>query len=149
MVVVWCVVRLQDGTGTETPDAVRALYTVLQEKQTSVGSALFGTSHTYVVPPAGAAASASSAASEMERKLAEKKAKASAAVDIALNPEELESADAATLKRKYEQTLAAQSKAAASNRPDVSDVIDEENKKKKRYHLTPLAPFLPSATAGI
>ncbi len=98
---------------------------------------MFGTSHTYVLPGAGGAAAAAAAGAaapltDTERKLAEKKGKLTSAVEIALAPEELEGADAATLKRKYEQSLEASKAAAASNRVDVSDVVEEENRKKKR-----------------
>jgi splicing factor 3B subunit 2 len=62
--------RKKDGTGTETPDSLRAavaatatanaqpaaprqLFTVLEEKKASVGGSLFGASHSYQVPPSG------------------------------------------------------------------------------------------------
>ena len=49
---------LQDGAGAETPTAPvpqKSLYTVLEEKKTSVSSnQLFGAARTYVLPSAGA-----------------------------------------------------------------------------------------------
>ncbi|CEG41434.1 splicing factor 3b subunit 2-like [Plasmopara halstedii] len=48
------VVDLRKGLrGTETPDAPQQLYTVLEQKETSVGSSLYGSRHAYVVNGAG------------------------------------------------------------------------------------------------
>ncbi|CAI5728168.1 unnamed protein product [Peronospora destructor] len=47
------IVDLRKGIrGTETPDAPQQLYTVLEQKETSVGTSLYGSGHAYVVPSA-------------------------------------------------------------------------------------------------
>ncbi|KAJ8520384.1 hypothetical protein ON010_g17950 [Phytophthora cinnamomi] len=46
------VVDLRKGRGTETPDVPQQLYTVLEQKETSVGTSLYGSGHAYVVPGA-------------------------------------------------------------------------------------------------
>lgn len=42
-------------SGNETPDIPQQLYTVLEQKETSVGTSLYGSGHEYVVPGASAA----------------------------------------------------------------------------------------------
>ncbi|KAL4138517.1 hypothetical protein PRIC2_002022 [Phytophthora ramorum] len=45
------VVDLRKGIrGTDTPDVPQQLYTVLEQKETSVGTSLYGSGHAYVVP---------------------------------------------------------------------------------------------------
>uniref|UniRef100_A0AAV1VIP5 PSP proline-rich domain-containing protein n=1 Tax=Peronospora matthiolae TaxID=2874970 RepID=A0AAV1VIP5_9STRA len=47
------VVDLRKGIrGTETPDTPQQLYTVLEQKDTSVGTSLYGSAHAYVLPSA-------------------------------------------------------------------------------------------------
>lgn len=41
-------------SGNETPDIPQQLYTVLEQKETSVGTSLYGSGHEYVVPGASA-----------------------------------------------------------------------------------------------
>nr|CCA26273.1 conserved hypothetical protein [Albugo laibachii Nc14] len=54
------VVDLRKGIrGTETPDQPQQLYTVLPQQQASVGTALYGSAHSYVVPSANAEGTAS------------------------------------------------------------------------------------------
>lgn len=98
---------------------------MLEEKKVGVGSsALFGSQHTYVVPPP----TTTSEQSESEKRVAAAKNKQAGAVNVALNPEDLENLDAVTLKRKYEAQLEEEN---VSKKEDVSDVI-EENRMKKR-----------------
>ncbi|KAE9361681.1 Splicing factor 3B subunit 2 [Phytophthora fragariae] len=59
------VVDLRKGRGTETPDVPQQLYTVLEQKETSVGTSLYGSGHAYVVP--GAANESSGTRSETGR----------------------------------------------------------------------------------
>ena len=63
---------------------------------------MFGSQHTYVLPTEAAAPTA---ASEAEKRVAAARNKQQQAIDVALNPEELEGLDAVTLKRKYEEQL--------------------------------------------
>ena len=120
--------RKKDGTGTETPDtiqqgATKQLYQVLEEKKTSVGGALFGTSHTYVVP---------SETSATERRAREAKKVKQAAVDLALTPDEIANMNPEALKDKYDAELQKEKNARAAQKEDVSDVIAEETRKRKR-----------------
>jgi splicing factor 3B subunit 2 len=133
--------RKADGTGTETPDTVRRapqqLYQVLEEKKIGVGGAMFGTSHTYVLPDAAAAASGS-AQTEQERKVEALRARARGQVDVNLAPEELEGLDAAGLKRKYEAQLSAEqagkkaARTAVTADQDEDDEDEEEGGRKKK-----------------
>ncbi|CAH0492698.1 unnamed protein product [Peronospora farinosa] len=60
------IVDLRKGSrGTETPDAPQQLYTVLEQKETSVGTSLYGSGHAYVVP--GAAEDSSGTRTETGR----------------------------------------------------------------------------------
>lgn len=124
-----------DGTGTETPDTVRPprqLYQVLEAQPVSVSSnALFGSTHTYVMP------SQPSAATESERKRDERKKRAQGAVEASLAPEELENLDAELITRKYQQESAqvaatARVSGSAIAQADMDEVMDEQRAKKKR-----------------
>uniref|UniRef100_A0A7S2TFR7 PSP proline-rich domain-containing protein n=1 Tax=Lotharella oceanica TaxID=641309 RepID=A0A7S2TFR7_9EUKA len=118
--------RKKDGTGTETPDTVqpqKQLYTVLEEKKTSAGGQLFGTSHTYVLP---------TETSQAERRAREQKKLKQGAVEVALNPEEIANMSAETLKNKYQQEVEKEKDARSASREDVSDVIAEETRKRKQ-----------------
>lgn len=53
-------------SGTETPDAPPQLYTVLEQKEASVGTSLYGSGHEYVVP--GAADGTRSASGRVRRR---------------------------------------------------------------------------------
>uniref|UniRef100_K3X053 PSP proline-rich domain-containing protein n=1 Tax=Globisporangium ultimum (strain ATCC 200006 / CBS 805.95 / DAOM BR144) TaxID=431595 RepID=K3X053_GLOUD len=53
--------------GTETPDVPQQLYTVLEQKETSVGSSLYGSGHEYVVPGAAGASSTDGTRTESGR----------------------------------------------------------------------------------
>ncbi|TDH73456.1 hypothetical protein CCR75_007990 [Bremia lactucae] len=60
------IVDLRKGfRGTETPDIPQQLYTVLEPKETSVGTSLYGSGHAYVVP--GTAEDSSGTRSETGR----------------------------------------------------------------------------------
>lgn len=108
-----------EGSSEKGP---KSLYTVLEEKKAAVGSALFGSQHTYVVPP-------STAQSESEKRVAAAKSKAAGAVNVALNPEDLESLDAVTLKRKYEAQLEAEN---VSKKVRDDDEDDARQLKKSK-----------------
>jgi hypothetical protein len=95
------------GTGLETPDTIdlrkktadRPLYQVLEEKEASVGGAMMGSSHTYVIP--GATAS-SRAVDKLPAAVGAGVAKAKVDVSVTLRPEELEGLDEDAIKAKYE-----------------------------------------------
>lgn len=113
----------KDGTGTETPKEVRSLYTVIDEKKTSVGSGMFGTDKTYVLPT-----SRSQAEQDMEAKRKQQRGQ----VNVALNPEELETMDAASLKRKYDAQLQKEAETRSADRAEIDEVYEEEARRKKR-----------------
>jgi len=122
--------RKKDGTGTETPETVerpKALYTVLEEKQTNIPTtAMFGSSHTYVLP--GATTAPLTVAKESKRKEAKKPGE----VAVAFTPEELENLDAATLKRKYDAQVETEKAQTRVDRADINEVIEEQSRKKRR-----------------
>mmetsp|Transcript_24463 Transcript_24463/g.46367 ORF Transcript_24463/g.46367 Transcript_24463/m.46367 type:complete len:573 (+) Transcript_24463:224-1942(+) len=109
------------ATGLETPDTVdlrkrtsdRPLYQVLDTQEASVGGALMGSSHTYVIP-------------------GQKKAPAGKIgdVDITLRPEELEGLDEDAIKKKYEQFQEAEKE--ANQKEDFSDLVAAQANKQKR-----------------
>ncbi|KAF9405245.1 hypothetical protein BGZ94_003674, partial [Podila epigama] len=120
------------ASGLETPDFIelrkdnrrsqqadddepKQLYTVLQQKQTSI-TGFMGSQHVYDL---------SSAASS-------KKRKNMGEVDVELDPSELENMDAETLQEKYEQGL--QASMPEAHREDLSDLVGEHlaNQAKKR-----------------
>eukprot|EP00457_Paulinella_chromatophora_P015000 gb/GEZN01015522.1/.p1 GENE.gb/GEZN01015522.1/~~gb/GEZN01015522.1/.p1 ORF type:complete len:206 (-),score=62.70 gb/GEZN01015522.1/:152-769(-) len=115
--------RKQDGgTGAETPQAPvqqKSLYTVFEEKKTTVGAGqLFGSQHTYVLPTGGVGMG------DVKR--------APGQVDVSLNPDELEGLDAQTLKRKYDTQVEASRAADVESRAELSAVAQEEMQKRKK-----------------
>lgn len=123
--------RKADGTGTETPDSTKAprqLYQVLEEKKTAVGSGIFGTKHTYVLPsqqPVGVLGEEA-----MPADIQREQERLRGQVEISLNPDELGSLDPASLKRKYETQL--DKEQSSNNVDDLSEVLEEERRKKRR-----------------
>jgi len=105
-------------TGINTPDSVggppppQQLYQVLEQQSSKVGGSAFGSSHTYSVPKAGG------------------KAVAKGGVEVALDPAELERLDEGALKAKYNELRAAEAEANAPE--DVSDIIEEQERKRRR-----------------
>jgi hypothetical protein len=110
--------------GAETPaEAPKALYTVLEQKETALSGGLIGTKHTYVLPPPGGGTGAGlalGAGGEGE--------------GIALNlaPEELGKLSEAELAAKYEAEVARVASAGRMEREDVSDLLAEQEKKASR-----------------
>lgn len=126
------IMQLRKNDGLETPESIRKpqLYQVLEQQNASVGQGtFFGTSHTYNIP-GSTAAPAASGSSEVEKRLAQARADKRGEVEVALNPDELGSLDAATLKRKYEQQLEAAK--AKVQREDFSGMVAEQAKKRRK-----------------
>ena len=90
-------------TGGDTP----SLYTVLQEKQRSVGGAMMGSAHAY--------------------DLGAKKAPGEA-VELALDPSELE-LEPSAMAAKYDETM--KEREAAKDREDLSDMVADHAASKK------------------
>jgi len=106
-------------TGTETPDSVappppppQQLYQVLEQTSSKVGGANFGSSHGYVVPKVGA------------------KRPGVGGVEVALDPAELERLDEGALKAKYDELKRAEQASSAGE--DVSDIIEEQERKRRK-----------------
>lgn len=111
------------STGLETPDTIdlrkrsateRSLYQVLEQQEASVGGALMGSSHTYVIPGTSGA----------------KKVQKPGDIDITLRPEELEGLDEDAIKKKYEQFQEAERE--ANQKEDFSEMVNEVASKQKR-----------------
>jgi len=101
-------------TGTDTPtSSAGQLFQVLEQKDSKVGGGTFGSSHTYAVPKTGAAPK-----------------RTVGGVDVSLDPSELEKLDEAGLKARYDKQ---QRETAKANAPeDVSDIIEEQERKRRR-----------------
>ena len=69
-------------------------------------------------------------ASDREGGAKRKGASGAGGVEMALDPSELEHLDEAALKARYERMQAAQREASAPE--DVSDIIEEQERKRKR-----------------
>jgi splicing factor 3B subunit 2 len=121
-------------TGVETPDVIdlrkqqrkepeKPLYQVLEEKEEKIApGTLLGTSHTYVI---GTGAQDKAAAKRVDLLKGQK----SDRVDVTLQPEELELMDN-VLPAKYEE--AREEEKLRSQREDFSDMVAENEKKRKR-----------------
>ncbi|WCJ26992.1 proline-rich spliceosome-associated (PSP) family protein [Euphorbia peplus] len=121
-------------TGVETPDVIdlrkqqrkepdRPLYQVLEEKAEPIAAGtLLGTTHTYVV---GSGTQDKSGAKRVDLLRGQKTDK----VDVTLLPEELDAMDE-VLPGKYEE--AREEEKLRSQREDFSDMVAENEKKRKR-----------------
>ena len=111
-------------TAMDEGDEAPALFTVLPEKNVSLGSALLGSSHIYDM-----AALKSAKSTKVE------------GVQVALNPDELE-LDASAMEAKYEQTIKKQNEESQpSNYEDFSEMVVEhqakQNQKKRKKTQRP------------
>ncbi|KAB1199174.1 Splicing factor 3B subunit 2 [Morella rubra] len=121
-------------TGVETPDVIdlrkqqrkepdRPLYQVLEEKEEKIApGTLLGTTHTYVV---STGTQDKTAAKRVDLLRGQKTDK----VDVTLQPEELEVMEN-VLPAKYEE--AREEEKLRSQREDFSDMVAENEKKRKR-----------------
>lgn len=129
-----------DGTGTETPDTIaqkpKNLYQVLEEKKITgqSGGVIFGSQHTYVMPDGNAQMSLQSQLTDQEKRVLAQQAKNRGQVDVALNPDELDSLDAHALKRKYDTRIQEDAEATkkALTAADNDDDDEDGQRKKKR-----------------
>jgi len=104
-------IDLRKRAGVDTPETPLSavppsLYKVVEQRETGVGGGLFGADKKYMVPGMGGD------------------------IQVALNPDQLEEqlGDEDILKEKYEIEL----EAKRSEREDVSDIMAEESRKRKR-----------------
>lgn len=118
------VLRKKDVGGQ--PEEARPLFQVLQQRETKVGNAAFGSAHTYVIGSEDKAAAGKPAKGEAVNLIKSQKTKE---VAITLNPAELENLTDDMLKEKYEATVKA---AGQPEREDMSDLLAEHTKKKAK-----------------
>ncbi|GLT63760.1 hypothetical protein SLA2020_362990 [Shorea laevis] len=121
-------------TGVETPDVIdlhkqqrkepeRPLYQVLEEKEERIApGTLLGTKHTYVVNTGNQDKNAAKRVDLLKGQKSDK-------VEVSLQPEELEVMDN-VLPAKYEE--AREEEKLRSQREDFSDMVAENEKKRKR-----------------
>ena len=125
--------------GLDTPGATGAgpapqLYQVLQQTESRIGSSAFGSTHGYIVPPppppgigtGPAAANRTGGGGGAGRRVG----KGSDGVELALDPSDLEKLDEGALRARYEQQRQAERKESAPE--DMSDIIEEQERKRKR-----------------
>eukprot|EP00286_Rhodomonas_abbreviata_P028223 CAMPEP_0181313142 /NCGR_PEP_ID=MMETSP1101-20121128/14090_1 /TAXON_ID=46948 /ORGANISM="Rhodomonas abbreviata, Strain Caron Lab Isolate" /LENGTH=598 /DNA_ID=CAMNT_0023420075 /DNA_START=275 /DNA_END=2068 /DNA_ORIENTATION=+ len=122
--------------GTETPDSSvggdfnlrkgKALYTVMQQEENKVGGDIMGSSFKYNITDPTALAAA--AAKKDKRHVDLIRNQTTAGVEVTIDASELENMDESLLQEKYENTLAGQK----ASREDVSDVYEEQAKKRKK-----------------
>ncbi|XP_059156291.1 splicing factor 3B subunit 2-like [Physella acuta] len=104
--------RIEDAMdqGGDTP----ALYQVLPEKKTTVGGAMMGSAHVYDI-------------SAVQKKAGDKPS--AEAVEVSLNPEELD-LDTAAMQAKYEQTVREQQ--SQLEKEDLSDMVAAHAAKQRK-----------------
>jgi len=105
-------IDLRKSKGTDTPETPQ-LFHVLQQKETSVGGALFGSAQTYDMSSA-------------------KKRQTDSGVEVSMTGGELDNMDDETLKAKYEQQLQEQNAEQNEINAGVTSVMLEEQRKRKR-----------------
>jgi len=114
----------------EEDDSNKQLYQVIQQTETSVGNALVGSSHKYIMPGTATAASDKKEPKSKDR-VNLIHSQATEKLDITLNPSEVENLEELTpdmLQKKYDAELAKNKEV----REDVSDIIEEHAKKKRK-----------------
>lgn len=124
-------------SGLETPDTIDLrkgrtegeepkLYQVLPQTSASTAGQMFGSSHKYIIGDKKEGASKANRVDLMKSQKTED-------VNITLNPSDVEDMDTLSddlLKKKYEQYIA--EKADADKGEDFSDMVAEQNKKRKK-----------------
>ena len=130
--------QLRKGTTSVQPQDTqpKALYTVLEEKRTSLSGSLLGTRTTYVIPTTGTTTLSSTTAivpgTEEVYNPATLSSSSSTGITVNLSPEELAKLDETEIAKKYAEAQAAQQAALRQNKEDLNDLFDEQEKKKKR-----------------
>ncbi|KAI8827283.1 uncharacterized protein EV422DRAFT_34683 [Fimicolochytrium jonesii] len=127
-------------SGLETPDYIelrkdgrsnepKQLYTVVPERQTAI-KGFMGSQHGYDLSAAGPSNSPPPPPPTEGRGQKRKAGPGAAGIDLALNPEDLESGlDESTLRKKYEQQL----DVSKANQEDFSDMVaDHASRQAKR-----------------
>ena len=120
--------RIEDSMdqGGDTP----ALYTVLPEKKVNVGSGtMMGSAHVYDV--SGALAGTSAAVPGAAAVPQAKKPGDQEAIELVLNPDELD-LDSAAIQAKYDQQMREQQNLIAKE--DLSDMVAEHAARQKVTH---------------
>jgi len=102
----------------------KQLYQVLEQRETSVGGALYGSSHTYVMNQ-----SAASSATKGGERVDLMKSQKTEAIDIALDPSELSSLTEESLKKRYDKAVEDKTTESVVDEGTDSEV---PGKKRKR-----------------
>eukprot|EP01118_Nematostelium_gracile_P013765 TRINITY_DN5236_c0_g1_i1.p1 TRINITY_DN5236_c0_g1~~TRINITY_DN5236_c0_g1_i1.p1 ORF type:complete len:336 (-),score=140.35 TRINITY_DN5236_c0_g1_i1:2-1009(-) len=104
------------------------LYTVLRQEDRAVGAALMGSSHGYVIPEKREMKDKANAVNIIHSQAQEK-------IDISLGVDEVENLENLTeeaLAKKYEDEVARKTNLKYQPQEDVSDIIAEHNKLKRK-----------------
>jgi len=110
-------------------DSGKQLFTVLQQQEKSIGTALMGSTHTYVVPSEKKEMKNAKNAVNLIRSQAGEK------LDIALDASEVENLEQLSedmLAKKYDAALADKTNAKYGAKEDFSDIIEEHTMKKRK-----------------
>jgi len=83
----------------------KQLYQVLEQRETAVGGALYGSSHTYVINQAAAGKAGGVAAAGGPEKVDIIRSQKTEGVDIALDPSELSTLTEEALKKRYDKAV--------------------------------------------
>jgi len=113
-------IELRKKKEEEEDEEPQELYKVLEQTETRVGGGIYGSTHKYIIP------GDSKKVDLMKSMKGEK-------VSITLNPneiEEIEAGGAEVLAKKYEAAVA--EKQSEKKPEDVSDIIAEHSKKKRK-----------------
>ncbi|XP_015124180.1 splicing factor 3B subunit 2 [Diachasma alloeum] len=115
-----------DMEGGDTP---AALYTVLQERRTEgLGGSMMGSTHVYDMTGAGGQAPPSVIAARRGISGGESRVEKDGAVEVALDPSELD-LDSEAMASRYEETI--RSRQAHLRREDVSDLLQDHVQRQK------------------
>jgi len=118
--------KKEEAPQPSSDDSGKQLFQVLQQQEKSVGAALLGSTHTYIIPTEKRELKAGKSAVNLIKSQATEK------LDISLDATEVEN-----LENLSEDVLAKKYEAALSDkqnipREDVSDIIEEHSKKKRK-----------------
>uniref|UniRef100_A0A061RQR5 Splicing factor 3b subunit 2-like n=1 Tax=Tetraselmis sp. GSL018 TaxID=582737 RepID=A0A061RQR5_9CHLO len=127
-------IQLRKGFESVESEQQRPLYTVLEQKAASVGGALMGSDHTYVMPDSTNKERRPLNPSDKKRLEALRSQVAGTTdVEVTLTPEEIEGLDDDAIKRLYAQKV---QEIRAANKPeDFSDLVAAKAAQQKRKAL--------------
>jgi len=128
-------------SGLETPDVIdlrkesrkedkpekdKQLFQVIPQAEASVGAAIMGSAHQYIIP------SDKSKEPKGKDRVDLMRSQKSDKVEISLNPTDIENLSQGLLERKYEEQVHASKLEKQHQRDEVDEVIEENARKKQR-----------------